>query len=83
MARGWESKEIESQIEAAETRSLRSAEPRLTPEQLARERELESLKLSRIRVLQDIASCTHAGYRVMLDRSLAFLDEKIAALEQG
>lgn len=82
MARGWESKEIESQIEAAEARSASAATPRPTPEQAARERELDSLKMSRTRVLQDLESSTNSGYQVMLKRSLAFLDEKISALEQ-
>jgi molecular chaperone DnaK (HSP70) len=81
VARGWESKEIESQIEAAETRAAENAKPRLTPEQVAREREIDSLNLSRTRVLQDLENSTNPRYREMLERSLAFLDEKITLLQ--
>ena len=81
MARGWESKEVESQIEAAELRAERKEKSRVSAEQVGRERESESLQLSRTRVVQDIEAATNPRYREMLQRSLAFLDEKIAALE--
>jgi len=80
MARGWESKEVESQIEAAEARAARAKAPELTPEQAARNRERESLQLSRKRVLHDIESSRNPGYRTMLEAALKHLDEKIAAL---
>jgi hypothetical protein len=81
MARGWESKAVESQLEAAETRH--SARPvSISAEELARQRERESIELSRTRVLQDMASATHPRYREMLQRSLEFLDQKLAALER-
>jgi molecular chaperone DnaK (HSP70) len=82
MARGWESKEVESQIEAAETRAAEAAKPRLTPEQIARQREIESLHLSRTRVLQDLENSVNPKYREMLQRSLAFLDQKISRLSE-
>ena len=81
MARGWESKEVESQIEAAETRAAEASKPRLTPEQIVREREIDSLKLSRTRVLRDLETAMNPRYREMLRESLAFLDAKIAQLE--
>lgn len=83
MARGWESKEIESQIEAAENRTPEAAKLRLTPEQIARQREIDSLNLSRTRVVQDLEKSTNPRYREMLQRSLAFLDEKIEALRRS
>jgi hypothetical protein len=82
MARGWESKAVESQIESAEERSARAQKPLRSPEDIARERQVESLQLSRARVLADIDSATNAGYRTMLERSLAFLDAKLAELER-
>lgn len=83
MARGWESKEVESQIEAAESRSHRAAPPRLSQEQLAKERELDSLNLSRIRVIHDLETSVNPRYREILQKSLDFLDEKIAALKKS
>ena len=83
MARGWESKEIESQIEAAEGRAARDQRTQLTPEQLRLERERDSIELSRTRVLQDIAAASNPGYIALLERSLSFLDEKLVKLAAG
>jgi hypothetical protein len=83
MARGWESKEIESQIEAAEARASVSKKKRISAEQIQLQREREGLELSRTRVLQDLASAVNPKYREMLERSLAHLDEKLAALKQS
>jgi len=79
MARGWESKSVESQIEAADQRG-RPRKNDISPEQLALERERDSLELSRSRVLCDMQSATHAGYKSMLQLSLDYLDQKIAQL---
>ena len=80
MARGWESKSIESQIEEAESRAQLRRAPQPSAEQIRIERERESLQLSRTRVLQDLAAATNPKYRELLSRSLRYLDEKIAAL---
>jgi hypothetical protein len=81
MARGWESKEVESQIEAAEERTARAHQIRLTAEQLKLERERESIELSRTRVLQDLAAASNPRYIALLEQSLHFLDEKLAKLD--
>ena len=75
MARGWESKSIESQIEAAEARRA-DATPRLSAEELKR----NSLLLSRTRILREIAAARHPRHRETLEASLKFLDEKLAEL---
>jgi phage terminase Nu1 subunit (DNA packaging protein) len=79
MARGWESKSVEEQIEMAAERaaSLKTAK-KVDEAEAAKQRELESLQLSRSRVLQDIAASTNPKYKDMLQRSLDFLDEKLA-----
>ena len=81
MARGWESKSIESQIESAESRRTQRASVRLTPEQTERQRQRESLELSRTRVLRDLAGATSARYRESLEAALRHLDEKLTALD--
>ena len=81
MARGWESKDIESQMEAAREVTKRAATPQRSAEEIQREHERESLLLQRTRVLSDLESAVNPGYREILQRSLAFLDEKIAALK--
>ena len=79
MARGWERKSVESQIEAAEERAERANHARMSAEQAALERERESLELSRTRVLNDIAAAQHPRYIEQLQRTLEFLEAKLAA----
>ena len=82
MARGWESKAVESQMEAAEARASQRKAVQATAEQLNAQRERESIELSRTRVLQDLASATNPRYKDLLQRSLQFLDEKLQALSE-
>jgi hypothetical protein len=81
MARGWESKAVESQIDAAAERQERSKAVQLNAEQISRQKERESIELSRTRVLQDLAAAENPKYRALLQRSLQFLDEKLKSLE--
>lgn len=80
MARGWESKSVEAQIDSAEERSRRRAEPALTPEQIATTREREGIELSRVRVLDNLSTATNPKYREQLERSLEFLNAKLTKL---
>jgi hypothetical protein len=80
MARGWESKDVESQVEATQTPKQKSGSEPKTPEQLRREQERKDLQLSRTRVSNDLASATHPNHRKSLEAALAHLDKKIAAL---
>jgi len=80
VARGWESKSVESQMEEAETRASLVKRRPLTIEEVSLQREREGLELSRTRVLQDMASARNPKYREMLERSLGFLEEKLKAL---
>lgn len=79
MARGWESKSVEAQIESASSRSG-EAKPRLTPEQLDLQRKRDSLLLHRTRVLSDLEKCTEERYRKTLGDGLAFLEQQLSAL---
>jgi molecular chaperone GrpE (heat shock protein) len=80
MARGWESKAVESQIESREASQSSKRKERLTPHQLERLRIRESLQLSRTRVLHDIEEARNPRYQQVLRESLAFLDAKLEAL---
>jgi hypothetical protein len=80
MARGWESKDVESQVDAAEERARLAKLPKLSAEEAARNRERESLELSRKRVLHDIETSKNPGYRVTLEAALKHLDDKLAML---
>ena len=80
VARGWESKSVESQIEMAETNKAALASARSSKQQLERQQERESLELSRKRVVNDLAACRNPRYRTLLEAALAHLDSKIQAL---
>jgi hypothetical protein len=82
VARGWESKAVEQQIQSARERSA-ERHPRLTPEQLEIERKRDSLQLQRTRVLNQIEACTDPRYRKTLESGLEFLDRQLAELGQA
>jgi hypothetical protein len=78
MARGWESKSVESQIEDAGARS--AGVELLTPEQREIQRKRDSLEMSRRRVLRDLEAARSDLRRVSLEHALAFLDAEIRKL---
>ncbi|GAC1626361.1 MAG: hypothetical protein PVS2B2_08490 [Candidatus Acidiferrum sp.] len=82
MARGWESKDVESQVEnkdkAPEQKSGRGPK---SPEQLMRELQIQDLELSRTRIMNDLTAATHPNHRKSLEAALAHLDKKIAELK--
>jgi hypothetical protein len=80
MARGWESKDVESQVDATQTSKPKSGSEPKTPEQLQREQQRKDLQLSRIRIVNDLASATHPNHRKSLEAALSHLDKKIADL---
>jgi hypothetical protein len=83
MARGWESKSVESQIESNENRKAAAiAAAALSSQQIQAQRERERLELSRTRVLHDLEAATNPRYRAMLEASLQFLDQKLAELNR-
>jgi hypothetical protein len=80
MARGWESKDVESQVEATQAPKQKQGSGPKSPEQLKREQERKDLQLSRTRIANDLASATHPNHRKSLEAALAHLDKKIADL---
>ena len=79
MARGWESKSVEAQQSEANEKPAQSR-PRLTPEDAARARERETLRLSRQRVLQQLERAENPRHRLLLQNELADLDQKLASM---
>jgi hypothetical protein len=80
LARGWESKSVESQQEErARESELRDAQP-LTPEERARRERLASLELSRSRTLDQLERAASAAHRAMLKRTLVALEREIAEI---
>jgi hypothetical protein len=79
VARGWESKSVEEQIESARERVRNRRQP-LTPEQAVMEKKRDSLLLQRTRVLRDLESCRDERYRKTLTYGLAYLESQLSAL---
>ncbi len=76
MARGWESKSVEAQIEERSA-ERGETERRPAPEDVDRQRKRESLELSRRRVVNDLAGARNDVHRAALENALRFLDEEL------
>jgi TATA-binding protein-associated factor Taf7 len=77
MARGWESKAIADQIEEEESRQQQTANAEITPEQRILKQRLDSLKLSRSRLLQQLERATHPAHRNVLLNGLKAVEKEI------
>jgi hypothetical protein len=79
VARGWESKSVAEQIDAARARQNG---PKIIPttQQLEIERKCDSLLLQRTRVLHNLASCRDERYKKTLTDGLAFLEARLGEL---
>jgi len=82
MARGWESKSVEDQIQDRESASAETR-PRLTPEQLQLQTRREGLQMIRTRTLMSLQSACDSRYRAHLERVLADVDAQLLALAAG
>ena len=79
MARGWESKSIEAQQDAAA--APRQKGPALSREQAARQTERATLMLARTRALADLQRACASAHRAMLEQAIADLDRRLKALD--
>jgi hypothetical protein len=83
MARGWESKSVEAQIEEAgsEANTEASIAPRKESSETRYKRE--GLMLQRSRILQDMETARNPRYRSMLDEVLNHVDLELAGLSDS
>jgi len=79
MARGWESKSVEAQIEESNSEPSRN-QAAASAEELQSRNKKTDLLLSRKRVLQQLERSTNDRYSDLLRRTLADLDMQLAAL---
>jgi hypothetical protein len=77
MARGWESKAVADQIEEGESRKQKAPESGPTPEQRMLKEQLDSLKLSRSRLLQQLERARHPAHRDVLLNGLKAVEKQI------
>ena len=80
MARGWESKDVESQVEAKKTVTDSQSKAQKTAEQIRRDQDRRGLQLSRTRIENDLQTATNPNHRKSLEAALAHLDRKIEEL---
>jgi hypothetical protein len=79
MARGWESKSVESQQADALEATSQKKPPR-TPEELAKAQRREGILLSRKHIREQLQTATNPRHKQMLETALAELDARLAAL---
>ena len=82
MAGGWDGDGLAGQMEDALERQQAAAEARAnrnnsTPEQRAREAQLESIRLSKARILDQLSRATNPTYRATLERALQSLESQL------
>ncbi len=80
MARGWESKAVEAQIETAERGSAGKNNNRFSIAEIKLRQERDGLVLSRSKVLQDLQRARNPRHIRMLEETLRALDEQLAKL---
>jgi hypothetical protein len=77
MARGWESKAVADQIEEGESRRAPNVEPQASPEQRQLKERLDSLRLSKSRLLQQLERARHPAHRDVLLNGLKAVEKEI------
>jgi hypothetical protein len=82
MAKGWESKSVESQVEDSQAQDSGKRGVQLTPAQLDTRRRREVLFLSRSRVQRDLQLSQDQRYRDLLTRALSDIEAQISALDK-
>jgi hypothetical protein len=80
MARGWESKSVESQMEISQANREGTARKRRPPEAAAAMRKKETLLLARAHLQQQMQATQHPRRREMLQNALADLEKQLADL---
>jgi hypothetical protein len=80
MARGWESKAVADQIEEVESRQRQPSGTEATTEERMLKERLDSLKLSRSRLLQQLEHARHPAHRNVLLNGLKAVEREIDEL---
>jgi hypothetical protein len=83
MARGWESKSVADQIEEGNSRKERARSVQASTEERARKERLDSLLLSKSRLLQQLERATHRAHRDMLLNGLKAIERQIDELSSS
>ena len=79
MARGWESKAVADQIEEGQSRQQQTKAETTTEQRMLKER-LDSLRLSKSRLLQQLEHARHPAHRNVLLNGLKAIEREIEEL---
>ena len=77
MARGWESKAIADQIEEGESRQAAIPKAATTPEERQLKDRIDSLLLSKARLLEQLERATNPAYRNVLLNGLKAVEKEL------
>ncbi len=83
MARGWESKAVESQISQAQDQSENQSTTAREAHEADRRREREGIEMSRKRILSELSQARNSRHIEGLRAALQFLDDKLKALSES
>jgi hypothetical protein len=81
MAKGWESKSVEDQIQDSQITEKTTDKRQLTAQQMEAHRRKEVLLLSRVRVERDLSASQNPRYREQLTKALLDLDAQLLKLK--
>ena len=82
MARGWESKAVEGQVQERETKEDRKNKKQVSQDQVEVRRQRGILMLSRAQVETQLQGAQAQRYREQLTRALADIDSQLAKLPE-
>jgi hypothetical protein len=80
MARGWESKSVEDQINASGDRKAAATTRARTADDIERETRRQGLLLSRTKIVRDIENARDDRHRTALQQALDYIDAQIHTL---
>ncbi len=78
MARGWESKSVESQMEDAAARRARARSAPPKQSETLRQAKRRALELDLLRVRGELSRCRNERFRALLEAELRHLEAEIA-----
>ena len=83
MARGWESKSVAEQMEDADRALQMRDSVRTTREESIRKDKLEALRMSRVRLLEQLDRARNAAHRATLNAALMAVEKETAELSKA
>ena len=81
MARGWESKSVEDQINEREAEAETAGKKKPSRGEMKQKSKRDGILLARTRTVTALESASDERYRALLERTLAHLDSELEKFE--